>query len=406
MKHITGLNMRKVITLLIAAITLSACASHVLAKDDYLAGASEWAIPEIVKANVSGIAEENVLKDYELDITRVKFCELIANVYTHVRKDRPAFKNPFSDINSNSVSLLYKLGIVNGVSDTEFAPFDDITREEAAVIIGRALTVMGHASNASDITVFSDCEDIAPWAAESVGKALSTEIMKGVSETRFAPREKVTCEQAIVMAWRLYLLFGLENDDILLYEETTLDILTEFGIVSEEDMKKDGYITVIEALETIVRMKGSRRSDTSDWYLIDAFKEMDDVDDDIKLLLLSLRTAQLTTEEITGLKISEDLTNFEALLYITRLIRDSYGCTFSEYDIYYSDRSEIYLAAYRKGLIPDTDMSAADEKITRKEFYNILHKAIFVQYYQGGYALTTERWIDSLISRRKSSDNF
>mgnify|MGYP002231912600 CR=1 FL=1 len=49
-------------------------------------------------------------------------------------------------------------GIVNGVSDTQFAPGDDITREQLAVILYRYATYQGYdVSQRADLSGFVGC---------------------------------------------------------------------------------------------------------------------------------------------------------------------------------------------------------------------------------------------------------
>lgn len=192
----------------------------------------------------------------------------------------------------------------------------------------------------------------------------------------------------------------------LLYEETSPKILEGLGIVGEEDWNKDTYISTLEALETIDRLcgdqnKGSLRS----WYVGDRFSEMDYLDDDTKLLLLRLKDNILTDDDITGLDLDSDITNYKALLYITRLVGDTRGIIMVG-DAYHmekttdraADKASVYEFAYEKALISDIDISNADDAIRRDEFYNILHKALFAEYYRGGYdGIWTYRLIDNFL---------
>ena len=41
----------------------------------------------------------------------------------------------FPDVNFSGVDWLYNLGIIDGKTETEFCPYDLITREEAAKIL-------------------------------------------------------------------------------------------------------------------------------------------------------------------------------------------------------------------------------------------------------------------------------
>ena len=207
-------------------------------------------------------------------------------------------------------------------------------------------------------------------------------IINGISDTKIAPLQNVSREQAIAIAWRLYMILG--GEDVLLYEETSSKILTELGIVSEEDWNNGTYITTLEALETLNRAIGYHyKTNLSDWYRGDTLSEVDYLNDDTKSLILGLCNYVLTYNEIAALDLESEITNYEALLYAVRLVGDTYGCTDSTTGIN-GDTESIYEYAYKKGLISDIDTSDANKPIEREKFYNILHKSLFVEYKRGG----------------------
>ena len=133
--------MRKIVSLLIAVLLLNFCAAYTMAEGDqgnYLTGADGWAREEIAKARSVHIAREEILCDYSKDITREEFCELVVGVYNALGKSPEGpTQSPFMDTNNRSVSLAYALGVVSGVSETEFDPDGKITREQMAVMMNR-----------------------------------------------------------------------------------------------------------------------------------------------------------------------------------------------------------------------------------------------------------------------------
>ena len=397
--------MRKVVIVLITALLINLCTVYVSAEGiGDTPKAAEWARTEITKAKFAGIAYKPLLYDYGRDITREEFCTLIVGAYKALGGSflEIPTQTPFSDTKSWNVSRAYAIGVVSGVSETEFAPYEKITREQMAVMMNRLMTLMEYTPDSGDLTTFEDYDQISSWAADSMSALIGSGIIKGVSDTQLAPLQNVSREQAIVMTWRIYMLLG--GKDVLLYEESTPEILTELGIITEEDRNKNTYITTLEALETIKKMKGYSSSvNLSDWYRGDTLSALDYLEDDTKLLLLSLRYSILTYNEIAGLDLESDITNYKALLYVTRLVGDTYGCTDSVTDGNI-EKENVYKIAYGKGLISDTDISGADEPITREEFYNILYKALFVEYHRGGVGgVDVYRLIDSLNNRSDTS---
>ncbi|UJF31793.1 S-layer homology domain-containing protein [Paenibacillus hexagrammi] len=87
---------------------------------------------------------------------------------------------------------------INGVTDTEFAPENKVTRAEFAAILVRALELK-EAANAR----FTDVEDSA-WYAPYISAASDKGLINGRSQTEFAPNELVTREEMAVMIMRAY----------------------------------------------------------------------------------------------------------------------------------------------------------------------------------------------------------
>ena len=102
---------------------------------------NEWAVPEIELAIENGLVTEKVLSNYQDDITREDFCELVVKLYealSGVEAQLPE-ENVFTDTENPEILKANALGIVFGKTETEFFPNDNITREEIAVMFYRAL---------------------------------------------------------------------------------------------------------------------------------------------------------------------------------------------------------------------------------------------------------------------------
>ncbi len=393
--------MKKLLLILAAVLTLNFCAAPALAED--ISDASEWARKEIAKANVAGIVDPILLSNFGADITRGEFCSLVSKIYMHT-KGLPdeEVKFVFSDTNAYYVALAYTIGVVNGVSETEFAPDEKITREQMAVMMYKLLKAEDLTPSGADLKAFDDSCEASSWAEEGLSAMVGMGIIKGVSDTQLAPKETVSREQAIVTAWRFYNL--ISGKDVLFYEDTTREILSELGIVSADDLNKGGNITVLEALKTIANAGGFKGTSSilAIWYLGDTLSSMDYLDDEIKMMLMDMNNSIIAYNDIPKLKLDSDITNFEALLYITRLVGNTYGCTDNMTENYPAAKEEIYETAYKKGLIESVDQSSADEPIERDEFYNILHKALFTGYERGGYdGVNPYRLFDEITSRRE-----
>jgi len=130
----------------------------------------------------------------------------------------------FADIlnneNRQAIEALAERGIINGRSETIFAPDETMTRAEFSAIITRAL-------NLPDIpaAVFSDVPANA-WYFRAVGAAFFYEIVSGTTDTAFNPSGIITRQEAAVMVTRAARLTGMNAD---LGNVEIINILAMFG---------------------------------------------------------------------------------------------------------------------------------------------------------------------------------
>lgn len=104
------------------------------------------------------------------------------------------FENPFTDIGTDfyytkAVLWAAHYGIVEGVSETEFAPHHVATREQMATFLYRYADYTGLRTEAeADLSQFADADSISRWAREAMTWAVGTGLLQGVSDTRLSPR--------------------------------------------------------------------------------------------------------------------------------------------------------------------------------------------------------------------------
>lgn len=179
----------------------------------FAAGApSTWAQAEVDEARTKGLILSSADGNYQENITRVLFCMQIVNMVETVLGTPVAvtITNPFQDISNEYVTKAYQLGIVNGISATEFAPLNFITRQEIAAMMMRSARVLDQLAGKSyaDVTgteslVFADQDAIASWALADIRIANSLDIMKGVGDNKINPTGNTTVEQSILLVNRL-----------------------------------------------------------------------------------------------------------------------------------------------------------------------------------------------------------
>ncbi len=165
---------------------------------------SEWAEKYIRTAENLGFLTNDMQNGYTEFISRQHFCEIAYNMLIKWGIKNTGYDTKiFRDTDSQAVNALYALGIVNGRSDTEFAPNDYITREESAVMLARLALFMNIPARAYNHK-FDDEAQISDWARDAVYKICSCGIMNGTAEYMFSPKEKYTKEQAAATIVRLY----------------------------------------------------------------------------------------------------------------------------------------------------------------------------------------------------------
>ena len=105
------------------------------------------------------------------------------------------WKNPFTDVSEgdwfyDAVKYANENGLFAGVSETEFAPDDALTR-------GMLVTVLWRMEQKPVVNYLMTFEDISgdAYYAEAVRWAASEGIVKGYSETEFAPDQLITREE-------------------------------------------------------------------------------------------------------------------------------------------------------------------------------------------------------------------
>lgn len=170
-------------------------------------GISEWAVNQVQEAIFAGLTTEKVVIDFQKNITREEFCELVVNMYENITKT-VAEKMPvgtFADTENEWVLKANKLGIVYGVGEGKFNCDAPITRQEIAAMLFRAVKIIAPEKDYSvaQPMVFADDAQIYDWARESVNYFASNGIIAG-DGTNFMPLDNCNCEQAIALIKRIY----------------------------------------------------------------------------------------------------------------------------------------------------------------------------------------------------------
>ena len=99
-------------------------------------------------------------------------------------------------------------GIVNGISETEFAPSGDLTREQLATVLYRYAESMGYDVSAqADLSGFPDAGDIQDYATEALSWAVAEGLLQGFEDDSLQPGGTATRAQAASILTKFHQTF-------------------------------------------------------------------------------------------------------------------------------------------------------------------------------------------------------
>ncbi len=134
--------------------------------------------------------------------------QLVTILYRLSGQPAPSGDSGFSDVETgtwytDAVAWAAQNGIVNGVSDTQFVPGDDITREQLAVILYRYATYQGYdVSQRADLSGFVDAGTISTYAQEALSWANAQGLVLGFEDDSLRPQGTATRAQIAAVLMR------------------------------------------------------------------------------------------------------------------------------------------------------------------------------------------------------------
>ena len=177
-----------------------------------------WAYDEVIEAIKAGLVPVDLQNIYRYNISRVDYSELVVEAVCAIL-DKEAEDlvsevsgkslyawmrgNPFSDSANDYVIIAYALGLVTGYDDGTFKPYNQISRQEAAVLLWRAAGLLGMDNEASAASGFRDRDNLPDWAVKQVDYVSSIGVMTGVGDNTFSPTGLYTRQQSYITVWRL-----------------------------------------------------------------------------------------------------------------------------------------------------------------------------------------------------------
>lgn len=171
---------------------------------------SGWALPALEEAAQLELITFDMMYGYQDTITRKEFCDLLEQLFVVQTGQFPiqldGFDDvyfPFYDVDSRAVNGAYGMGIVSGKGECRFDPDAPVTRQDAAVMLSRAVTLL-NPSVAGAADDFTDDAAIAEWAKPHVALVSAEGIMSGTGNRKFDPTGFFTREQAMIAILKLH----------------------------------------------------------------------------------------------------------------------------------------------------------------------------------------------------------
>ncbi|MFD0715815.1 S-layer homology domain-containing protein [Paenibacillus sp. GCM10027626] len=183
------------------------------------------------KAAVNDMASRTVVNGVDSErynpdaaITRAEFAAIIVRALgldDHGEEANTAFTDVLSaDWYAGAVAQAKEFGIVNGFVDGTFRPTRTITREEAVVMIARAMKVAGletglGSEGADDIlSGFRDGAAIGAWAKVPVAAAVESGLVQG-SAAGLLPKNEITRAETAAIVQRLLVKAKLIDNKLI-----------------------------------------------------------------------------------------------------------------------------------------------------------------------------------------------
>lgn len=150
-------------------------------------------------------------------ITRADFAEYITKALG-IYRTGVATESAYSDVaiddaRADAIQIATAYGIIQGYPDATFRPDAAISRQEAMVMYARAMTIVGLiAADSGRMATYSDQDQVAGWAYESVKQTIEAGVFNGRTTSTINPTGTFTYAEAATAVRNLLLRAELINE--------------------------------------------------------------------------------------------------------------------------------------------------------------------------------------------------
>lgn len=183
--------------------------------------AGHWAAKALqtlsAKHIIQGVSETQFAPNRQT--TRAEFAALLVRM---LELGEASATIPFADVPANEwyakdVASAYYAGLVTGVTPSTFQPNAVITREQMALMLVRAYELAAGSAAAGNVNApdFKDAQQISGWARTGVNQAVAIGLMQGKGEGRFAPGSHTTRAETAQAIYNLLQLINNESREAM-----------------------------------------------------------------------------------------------------------------------------------------------------------------------------------------------
>ncbi|WP_087258550.1 S8 family serine peptidase [Flavonifractor sp. An92] len=148
------------------------------------------------------------------NLTRAMLVQILYNLEENPAAGTASFHDVASDAwYADAVAWGTQAQIISGVGGDLFAPNADITREQVAVILYRYAQYKGYdVTGGADLSAYVDADSISTWALSAMQWANQKSFVTGTSATTLAPQGAASRAQAASMLMRFYESVAVETE--------------------------------------------------------------------------------------------------------------------------------------------------------------------------------------------------
>lgn len=198
---------------------------------------SNWAAEGIARAEQLELVYYELRFDYQKAITRRQFASLALQLYERITVkivDEKYAASPYTDVDFVETGIIgaHALGIVTGVSATEFAPERPVTRQEICVMLGRLLDrldIVCTETEPEKRAALASSTAIPDWARERVLTMVGLGVLTGTGDN-YDLESATSCEQAVLLVLRLFELVRTAQNTVFTPKELA-------AITEQKEMK-------------------------------------------------------------------------------------------------------------------------------------------------------------------------